>query len=214
MRKKIAVELGGGHESRWTQRAMRLFDVVHIVEPFGVACATLAKGFKWHMTTGRIVIHKLAISDYCGETTLNLCKAEQLVDGAEGFTYGGSSLKERMEPERKFDNDEAKTKVVTWDTFLDMAKVSHVDVAHVDIEGSEEEFLNGMTKGFPKEMFISVYHGEGFKNCVSRQELLKMLEDKGYVVEEYLTDTGEKSTIDECQEVLACHRSTRTDTES
>lgn len=209
---QIAVELGGGWVSKWTKKNLQYYDVVHIVEPFGPAMNNLLNEYKGLLRTGKVVCHLLGISDKREDKKIILMPIPGKTNdgGTPLYSMSGSTFKKRTE----MDGHEAHyAKLVTWDEFIDEAKITHVDMAHVDIEGSEEELLRGMTKKLPKKMAFSIYHGGGFKACAGRRELVDMLEEKGYVVEGYITDDGKPSTFEEGQEALVCLANTVTATE-
>jgi len=79
-----------------------------------------------------------------------------------------------------------KTLVIRWDDLVDILGIKEVDFVKVNIEGSEEDLLVGMTKVFPKKMIIE-HHTKN--NVTNLPHLYKLLRGNGYrIIKEELSD--------------------------
>ena len=68
---------------------------------------------------------------------------------------------------------------VSWDDLMEYLNIKHVDFMKVNIEGSEEGLIEGMTKVFPDKMIIE----EHTKNKITNiDNLFRLLEEKGYKI--------------------------------
>lgn len=68
----------------------------------------------------------------------------------------------------------------TWDHLMDVLQLRHVDYVKCDVEGSENEFLNGMNKVLPDRVIIE----EHLRYCRDPEktlnEIYSLLKKKGY----------------------------------
>ena len=72
--------------------------------------------------------------------------------------------------------------LMSWDDFVRVYGVSHVDLCCIDVEGLEREVLTGMTGCLPKRLVVAKYHSGMFEGCLSGGELRELLKGKGYKV--------------------------------
>ena len=63
---------------------------------------------------------------------------------------------------------------MTWDTLVDLVNIKSVDYCKVNIEGAEEQLLEGMTKVFPKYMTIEEHTSEGLTDLEHFEYLLRL----------------------------------------
>lgn len=68
--------------------------------------------------------------------------------------------------------------VISWDDLVDTLTLRSVELAKVNVEGAEIQFLEGMTKMFPDKMVIDEHSRFG----IDRNQLLRLLDEKGYRV--------------------------------
>uniref|UniRef100_A0A6M3MDK1 Putative methyltransferase n=1 Tax=viral metagenome TaxID=1070528 RepID=A0A6M3MDK1_9ZZZZ len=69
--------------------------------------------------------------------------------------------------------------VFSWDDLVRFVGVDHVDFAKVDIEGSEVNMFEEMTKCFPSEVIVEEHSRNGL---TTEKDVRKVLKDKGYDV--------------------------------
>ena len=68
---------------------------------------------------------------------------------------------------------------VSWDDLVEHLGIEHIDFMKVNIEGSEEGLLEGMTKVFPDKMIIEEHSKHKITNV---ENLLRLLKLKGYKI--------------------------------
>lgn len=83
---------------------------------------------------------------------------------------------------------------ITWDDLMDSLNIKEVDVAKVNIEGSEIDLFKGMTKVFPKKMVIDE-HSRCLKDETFYSELVKLIKEKGYKILEFDLPGCKKSDL-------------------
>lgn len=83
---------------------------------------------------------------------------------------------------------------ITWDDLMEVLNIKEVDVAKVNIEGSEINMLKGMTKVFPKKMIIEE-HSRCLYDNTFYQTLVSLIEKKGYKMLNFNLPEGKKSDL-------------------
>lgn len=78
---------------------------------------------------------------------------------------------------RRFGGETRPIMVYSWDDMVKLCKVDEVRLAKVDVEGSEMEWLKGMTHTFPECYMLEEHTRFGFYTL---EELTAQLEDMGY----------------------------------
>lgn len=73
-----------------------------------------------------------------------------------------------------------KTVALSWNDFVYMYNLKHVDICSIDAEGLEQEILQAMTLCMPERLMVARYHSWQFKDCLTTEDLCKLLEEKGY----------------------------------
>ena len=68
---------------------------------------------------------------------------------------------------------------VSWDDLMEYLNINHVDFMKVNIEGSEEGLIEGMTKVFPDKMIIEEHTKD---RVTSVPNLIRLLEERGYKI--------------------------------
>jgi len=79
---------------------------------------------------------------------------------------------------REFEEGETQeVEVITWDDLMTRAGITEVTLAKVDVEGSEIEWLRGMTHTFPQYIIME----EHSRFAYEYKDLTDMLREKGYM---------------------------------
>ncbi len=78
---------------------------------------------------------------------------------------------------RELTEETQDIKIITWDDFMTQENITEVKLAKVDVEGSEIEWLNGMTHTFPQYIIME----EHSRFAYEYKELADLLREKGYM---------------------------------
>lgn len=78
---------------------------------------------------------------------------------------------------REFNGDTQDVDVITWDDLMIREGITETTLAKVDVEGSEIEWLRGMTHTLPKYIIMEEHSRFAYK----LEELFAALREKGYV---------------------------------
>ncbi len=111
---------------------------------------------------GNIWTAQYAIGDTTGKGVLNI-----------GDTFESHSMMRLFADE----GETQEVNVITWDDLMIQAGFTEVTLAKIDAEGSECEFLRGMTTVFPKHILIE----EHSRFAYDLEELYDLLREKGYM---------------------------------
>ena len=68
--------------------------------------------------------------------------------------------------------------VISWDDLVEALAIPHVHLCKINAEGAEVEFLEGMSKVYPKKLEIDEHSRFG----VDTNYLLQLLDEKGYKI--------------------------------
>jgi FkbM family methyltransferase len=79
---------------------------------------------------------------------------------------------------RKLTEETQDVKIITWNDFVTRENITEVNLAKVDVEGSEIQWLNGMTHTFPSHIIMEEHSRLG---TYSYKELTDLVEEKGYM---------------------------------
>ena len=79
--------------------------------------------------------------------------------------------------------------IFSWDDLMDMLNIDKVDFLKIDVNGAETQVFEGMTKVFPKLIFLEssakIPEGTAFyKNKEFEDRLLSIIKEKGYIIKE------------------------------
>ena len=85
---------------------------------------------------------------------------------------------------RQFDKYPYEIQVValTWNDFIRSFDIRYVDLCYIDVEGAEEDILEGMNIRLPTKIFVSHYHSTKYEGVKTREELQKQLKSMGYKI--------------------------------
>ena len=75
------------------------------------------------------------------------------------------------------DGERQEVEIITWDDLITKAGLTEVHIANVDVEGSECEWLRGMTHTYPKHIVME----EHSRFAYPFEELEALLREKGYM---------------------------------
>jgi len=154
---RIAFDLGAW-QGNTTKKLAEQYDVVIAVEPV-------------------IENYKVLIKNI-PENVIPLCVAITNKTGiSDIYLSGKRSLSDTLIKE---DNSKIrKVLTIKWNDLVDMLDIKEVEYAWVNIEGSEEMFLEGMSQVFPNKMVIEEHSRKGKTNL---NNLEKLLGEKGYKI--------------------------------
>lgn len=155
---KIVFDLGAW-QGDTTKKLAEQYDIVIAVEPVIENYKVLIKNIP-----DNVIPLCVAITDKTGMSDIYLDK---------------KSVSDTLIKGRKRSSDLRKVLTIKWDDLVGMLDIKEVEYAWVNIEGSEEMFLEGMTKVFPNKMIIQEHSRKGKTNL---NNLEKLLEEKGYKI--------------------------------
>jgi len=168
---RVVVKVGA-YNGEWSIHESRREDTfIYIVEPAPDNYLHLIS----NITKARI--HNIlplnfALSNKTGTQTLYL--------RPNGFNEG-HSLKHRInEPVV----GAIKVKTLTWDDFIQVCHITHVNLCYIDAEGSEQDIIEKMTVCYPKRLIVSNYHSGKFKDVMTNTQLQKLITQKNYRITE------------------------------
>jgi len=129
--------------------------------------------------------YKILVETIIKEKLLNaipLCTAVGKYTGTAMLYMGGlhvgyTLFRKKLVFEKETNITTQFTPVICWDDLVVMLGLTHVDFVKVDIEGSEEQFLEGMQTVFPERMIIEEHSRCGVTNL---NHLKELLENRGY----------------------------------
>ena len=162
---KVAFDLGACQGSKSTQDLAKKYDIVYAVEPI-------------------IENYRILVKTIINKGLDNVVPIFATIDSStrvdniyvDPSTVVGHSLYKKS----RFVNNMPPTRpvlVLSWNNLVDFLDVKHVDFAWVDIEGAEESLLKGMTKVFPKKMYIESHQDKG---VADNDKITTLLVSKGY----------------------------------
>lgn len=108
----------------------------------------------------------MAIGKKTGKTYLNLAKG----DNAHSTVLTG----------RRFRYGKRLVSVISWDDLVKKFGINHVDMAKVNVEGAETEFLEGMSNVYPDKLTLHEHSRFG----INLEYLMKLLKERNYELKE------------------------------
>jgi len=141
-------------------------DIIYLIQPDPTNYITMA--------------NKILVNDYKNRFIFNIgLSYKNDVQTLNLHQFGeGHSFKERLYEETMRGSIDVAT--LTWDSFIRINNIDHVDLCVIDAEGSEQDILEGMINVLPNKIIIAGYHHGKFKDVESCQQLQERLINKGY----------------------------------
>lgn len=120
----------------------------------------------------------VVLQDVITKTSYNNITLFNLAIGAEtgeGAIYiGSNAINASMCRDQKL--GEQTVKIVTWNDLMELADLTYVTLANVDVEGSELQWLSGMTECLPQYIIMEEHSRYGY----NLETLLNTLKEKEY----------------------------------
>lgn len=109
----------------------------------------------------------------------NIWTAQYAIGEETGKTdiYLGTTEENHSTVRDSEDRETQEVDVITWDDLMEQSGFTEVDIAVVDVEGSECEFLRGMNTVFPMRLLME----EHTRFSYPIEELTELLREKGYM---------------------------------
>ncbi len=148
---------------------------VYAFEPGEYACGLLQRNIALNNFSNVTVIRK-AVGDRCGKVCLH--------EGPEGFDVY-SSLRQVVYPQTEgIVFKEKQVDQITVDEFMDLNRLSSVDVVKVDVEGGELSVFRGMRRLLARNSSCKIIFELGGEMCnafgYSSKDVVRELESFGY----------------------------------
>ncbi|MCI0539121.1 MAG: FkbM family methyltransferase [Verrucomicrobiales bacterium] len=128
-------------------------------EPSGPACQKLLANIRAHPAGGRCVVHQVALSDFCGESsltdtngTLGISTTAHLADRRTGLDLRGA----------------AYVRVMTADAMIADKAMRPPTVTKIDVEGYEEEVCAGGMATFSRPESRHIFAEMHFRRLEER----------------------------------------------
>ena len=164
--------------------------------------------FKKHVNDDRIELIELALSDVEGELEFFQSYQEyQPADVPSKYDWiseqdykkgklnnsGSSSLKKGYQHVL---GETIKVKSKRYDNWACERDIRHVDLAWIDVQGAEKDVILGMGDEIKNIKFIWTEYGEMmYEGSMSRQDTIKLLDEKGFGAIEELSDRGSSGDL-------------------
>ena len=109
----------------------------------------------------------------------NIWTAQYAIGDTTGKTllYVGDTMENHSTVRDKEQRETQEVNVITWDDLMVQAGFTEVTLAKIDAEGSECEFLRGMTTVYPDRIIME----EHSRFSYDLEELYDLLREKGYM---------------------------------
>lgn len=85
-------------------------------------------------------------------------------------------------PTLEFDQKGYSITSYTWDSFIKLKNIDHVDWLHIDVQGAEYEILEEASLSLPDFIFAETCEFDVYHTGVTRDQFDFMMFNKGYVV--------------------------------
>lgn len=129
------------------------------------------------------------LSDFTGDTDFFICQ----IPGMSGISHNQRHIDEFRRKNVIFSKDKMfekiKIKTLTWDDFLEIYNIDHVDLLILDVEGHEINVISGMNKALPSVIQIEMAYADPLNSLLDEKLkenfsgfilIRNILEKKGY----------------------------------
>ena len=200
----VIVEIGA-HFGEDSMRFCEVFKdpTIYCIEP-DPRCIKI---FKKHVKNKNIKLYEVAFSDKNGEMNFYQSYKPNEIKTPEKYNWisdddykkyklgnsGSSSLKKGY---KHILDETIKVQVVRFDDWAEQNNIEKLDLAWIDVQGSEKNVLTGMGDSIHKIKYIWIEYGEKeYEGAMSRQETISYMTDKGYQVINFMSSFSDSGDL-------------------
>ena len=164
--------------------------------------------FKKHVQLNKVFLYELALTNTVGEKNFyqsfnedKVCKVPEKYDWISLEDYsslklnnsGSSSLKKGYQ---EILSEKISVRTERFDNWAKNHNIGMIDLVWIDVQGAEGDVIDGMGETIKSINYFWIEYGEKkYEDALSREETIKLFEDKGFYLLNHLSSKNQTGDL-------------------